>query len=835
MVGQINAGAGAGRSSTDLVAELHHRKDEAVLEDQRRRRSRRRRTIIGLIIGVVVLAVSAVAGKIAYDRYRLNQAVESARTHLLAGTDGELELAAAAAERGLLVAPNDEDSRRVLAVVRAHQAAAGGSAEALTEALAGLTESDATEAKIAKAVAAALAGELADVRTALDNVEPGGDAPIARLRAWLHATVALGAAYDPTAFDPALAELEQAAGDEKWAPLHRRYAALLLRAGSIDEALARLEAARELDPADVGIAADEALIHAIVSQHTGGVRDVAERLLADETLSPRHRSRVLLARALVNLRKRKGDGIAADLDAAWESAPSWDLDTRARVIESSLLAGELDRGRKWLEEVDPDDTTKDVHSAWIKLLEGDVAGSLEDCAKLPQTHARVSYVQALALVEQKRFKEAVPWIERALVLYGPRLELRVAAARTQAHNDDPQAAAKELEDIAEDHHTSRALTGLGEAQLLIAGAKGKTDDAEETLRDAVETEPRPAEAAFLLAGLIEKQAEKKPAKTPDATKLYEQAVEFDKTTVRYGAALGRYLAKHGDLDKASKVLSSLADEEQVPAAALMALVGVELDRAELGYAEADAKAIGKWLDKATGLGAQPTPVALERARLQLVQRDEATLPTVKANLAAILQRDSLNLDARLLYGETLRRLKDFPNARAVFKEGSAGRKPYGEGRLLIARAGVERSDGSDRLAAQFAWKGWQKLAQHDMPANVRIRLGRETARFWEEIENRSVQRSISKSVVDRVPWRADAWAFRAVTQLADDKNEEGCINAAKALKMDSDLAESHFAKAECWISKHRYPDARKELEKAIELARSASEKKVYRRRLRVLR
>ncbi|MBL4685463.1 MAG: hypothetical protein JKY37_12790 [Nannocystaceae bacterium] len=828
--------AGAGLSSTDLVAELHNQADERVLEVGRQRRRRHRRRIIGVVIAVVVLAVSAVAGKIAWDQYRLNHAVKEARTHLLAGTSGELRLAAEAAEKGLAVAPTDDVSRELLAMVRAHQAAAGGSTEALAQALTAITESQSQQSVLARAVAAALAGELDAVADTLQTVEPGGEPPVARLHAWLHATVALGNPYETERMGPALAELEEVAQDEQWVPVHRRYAAALLRAGSIDEAKARLETARALDPAGLGLAIDEALLHAIVTQHSSGVRDVAERLLADESLSPRDRGRLHLARALVNTRRRNGKGIAEDIDAAWEHVPAWDVDSRARIIEAAFLAGELKRAKALLKQLEVDETTADVHVAWAKLIEGDVAGSLEDCAKLPQTHARVAYVQALALVEQKRFTESTPWLERALGLYGPRLELRVADARTKAHVGDPKLAGDALGEIAKAHRTARALTALGEAQLLIAGDDGETDAAEKTLRQALETEDRPAEAAFLLAGLVQMQAKEDPEKAPAAIALLEKAVEFDGVTVRYRASLGRYLASHGDLDDADNVLRTLVDEEVVTADSLLDLVVVALDRADLGYAKVEAKDVGAWLDKAAGLRANPVTITVLRERLRLLAPDSETeLPTIGSRLAAILQSNPGNLEARLLYGETLRRQREFPIARTTLRDGGQSSDKYGDGRLFIARATVERRDGSDRLAAALAKSGWDKLNRVEVAPNERIRLARLTAQFFEDVENLPAQRAITKALVKHLPWRADAWAFRALTQLANDKNEEGCANAKKALKIDDTLAEAHSARAECWISSHHYPDARAELAKAVELARSSAEKRAYKRRLRVLR
>ena len=821
-------------SSTDLVAELRHQHAAQVQQGQRERRTRRRSTIIKIIVAVVLVAAASVAGWLGFNKYRLSSAISAARTHLAVGTIDELELAAASLDKGLSVAPNDDESHALLALVRAHQAVLGVETEAFAASLEDVSDSEEPEAQVARGISAALSGDLDTVQGVLEKVDASSESkPIARTRAWLHGTVALGQVFDRDQLAGAITELEGVIEDEAWTPPHRWLAALLSRVGRVDDALGRLEAAREANPADLGIAVDEALIHAVLAEHTGGVREVADRLLADERLADRDRGRLHLARALVGLRKDGFDKIGSELDEAWKNLPEWDLDSRAIVIETALVGGDVERGEKWLDAIEADETTKKAYGAWIELQRGNVAKSLETSAKLEQSHPRVAYVQALALVEQKRFPEAGPWLERAQAFYGKRVELRVAQARHDAHTGDPKKAAKALDDIVEDNHTRRGLTGLGEAELLAAGEEGKTKDAEKALRRAIEKEDKPAEAAFLLGALLEKQAKEEPKKVPEAIELLRKAAEVDADTLRYRVELGQLLADYGDLEEAQKVLLTLDEEELAPGQALLALANVTLERIELGHEKLDEAKVTKTLESATKKGAPPLGVAVAQARLTLAGGD-AKLTTAVNTLYSLLSANPKHMQTRLLYGEALRRNKDYTNARLVLKE-SQGDSDADEGRLLIARAAVERSDGSDRLAASIAWKGWLKLTKADMPANERIRLARDAAAYWEEIDNRQVPRSISKSVVDELPWRADALAFRALTQLADDKNEDGCANAKKAMKLDKELGEAHAAEAECFISKHRYTDARASYKKAVQLALSGAEARKYKRRLRVLR
>ena len=53
-----------------------------------------------------------------------------------------------------------------------------------------------------------------------------------------------------------------------------------------------------------------------------------------------------------------------------------------------------------------------IYRAWALLVDGDAMGALALLAELPQEHPRVAYLQGLALVEQRRFEEAEPWLAR---------------------------------------------------------------------------------------------------------------------------------------------------------------------------------------------------------------------------------------------------------------------------------------------------------------------------------------------------------------------------------------------------------------------------------------
>lgn len=832
-----SSSAALGRSSTDLVAEVHNRHVEAAEAAVRTRRRRKVRGVVSVIVTVAVLAGLGVAGKLAWDHHRRGRAIEVARTHLQAGTPSDLEAAALAIDDGLGVSPGDGESLALLALVRAHQAAIGGDATELRAAIEAAADPEAHAVMAAEGVAAAVDGDIDAVDAVLEKLaDSPEDRSLARTRAWLQAIAALGRVHDGTRIEPAIAALEAATEDDAWVPAHRALVALRLRAGQLDAALEHLKTARAAAPGDLGLAVDEALAFAIAGEHEAGVIEVADRLADDPTLAPRDRGRARLARAIVELRSKDPDEAEETLERAWSDLPPWDLDARDLAIEAALFAGETKRAKAWIDELEVPDEASAVYAAWTGLVEGDVAKSLETCAELPQTHPRVAWVQALALVEQGRWQEAGPWIERAASGYPARLELRVAKARVQAHTGDAKGAIEILEDIADEHPgTPRVHTGLGQAQLVEAGEDGSTKAAQSALERALKEESRPAEAAFLLGTLAERSAEKKPERAAEAKKMYERAVELDEEVPRYRTTLGVFLAAQGEHARAEEVLRTIADEPTPDPKALLVLSRAATEAATAEHRELPTKDIDAWIAKAAQAGAPAAGVTRERARVRLASGDAAALPTIAAELGALLTTNPKDIDARVMHARALRRLGDFEGARASVREGIARTLRVLDGRLYIEWAAIDLADGEKRRAASLAYKGWKKVEAEPRPAGELVGHARVVADYWLSIDNTDVPRTIGRELVARVPHRADAHAFSARMSMLDDDPEHGCEDAKKALELDPELAEAHGAQAECLIKRREYAGARKELQVAIAKEKDPAERQRYKRRLRVVR
>ena len=823
---------------TDLVAELHHEHDESIRQQRALQRARRRRRVIFTITALILLVIAGIAAKLGYDAFRHSRALAAAREHLDAGTAGDLTVAATEADKGLAIKPGDDEAQSVLALVRAHEAVVSGSTEALHTALEGLDDADYDEAHLARAVAALLEGDIDAAKSAAESVSEPRTRATKRMSAWLAGALALTAPYDEAAVDGAIGQLETAVDGDPWAPGHRWLAALLARAGHMDDALAKLEAAREAAPGDLGVSVDESLLHALVAQHDDGVLEVTESLLAAQGLSPRARARATLARAIVM--GRRGEKNADDLrEEAWDTTPEWDVDTRDLVVTAAYIAADDKTGKKWLAELDLEDPAAGIYGAWEKLLAGDETAALEKCAKLPQSRPRVAYVQALALAEQHRWEEAGPWIDRAKAGLGNLVELRVAKARADAHTGDPKAAIKALDELADDYpHASRVFTALGEAHLATWKDREKDDPpaaAKKSLKKALDSEPRPAEAAYLLGTLYEHEAKTKASRAEKALQMYDKAVELRGKEPRYRIAYGEYLATHGSEDKAREVLKELVDVEPAVGQPLVTLARLEIRNASETGEAVNVKEINAWLDKAAQGGASPDSLTMARGELALATTAGPIPEATMQELTALLSRNPKDVDARALHSEALLRTGDFRRARASLEYGISHTLKVLDGRLYLAEAEVEAADRGDKYAARLAYKGWEKVEAEPRPPNELLRYARRTADFWEAIDNTNVPRTMAISLTKRMPYRAEAWAFRAEKQARDGHGPEACESAKKALDIDPDLPASHAAQAECHIAKFEYPKARVELDKAIKAAKNEEELKRYKRRRRVIR
>ncbi len=823
---------------TDLVAELHHEHDESIRQQLALKRARRRRRVIFTITALILLVIAGIAAKLGYDAFRHSRALTAAREHLDAGTPGDLTVAATEADKGLSIKPGDDEAKSLIALVRAHEAVVIGSTEALRASLEGLDEADHDEARLARAVAALLDGDIDAARSGAESVTQPQTRATKRVAAWLAGSLALTKPYEEDAVSAAIGGLEATVEGDPWIPGHRWLAALLARDGRIDEALAKREAARQASPGDLGISVDEALLHALVAQHDDGVLEVTESLLAAQSLPPRARARATLARAIVEA--RRGDDNAGDLrEKAWDATPTWDVDTRDLAVTAAYIAADDETGSKWLAELDLADPAAGIYAAWEELLAGDETAALEQCAKLPQSRPRVAYVQALALAEQHRWAEAGPWIDRAKAGLGNLVELRVAKARANAHTGDPEAAIKELDELADDYpHASRVFTALGEAHLATWKDRDKDEPpaaAKKSLKKALDSEPRPAEAAYLLGTLYEHEAKTKASRAEKALEMYDKALELRGKEPRYRIAYGEYLATHGSESKAREVLRELVDIEPSVGQPLVTLARLEIRNAAENGEAVNVKDINAWLTKATQGGANPDSLTMARGELALATTAGPIPEATMQELTALLSRSPKDVDARALHSEALLRTGDFRRARASLEYGISHTLKVLDGRLYLAEAEVEAADRGDKYAARLAYKGWEKVEAEPRPPNELLRYARRTSDFWEAIENTAVPRTMGAALTKRIPYRAEAWAFRAEKQARDGQGPEACESANKALEIDKDLPASHAALAECYIAKFEYPKARVELDKAIKTATNVEELKRYKRRRRVIR
>lgn len=823
---------------TDLVAELHHEHDASIRQQQALKRARRRRKVIATITVLVLLVIAGVAAKLGFDAFRHSRALSAAREHLDAGTPGDLTMAASEVDKGLAIKPDDDEAKSILALVRAHEAVLSGQTEALRTSLEGLDEADHDEARLAKSVAELLEGDIEAARASHESATTLDGRATKRMSAWVAGALALAHPYEDENVSAAIGQLESAIAHDPWPPGHRWLAALLARAGRMDDALTTLAAAREAAPSDLGVSVDEALLHALVAQHDAGVLGVTERLRATKGLSPRARARVTLARAIVM--KRRGEDEAAELrEEAWETAPKWDVDTLDLVVTAAYIAAEEKEGAKRLDELDLDEPASAIYEAWGKLLAGEETAALTLCSKLPQSRPRVAYVQALALAEQHRWQEADPWIDRAKAGLGNLVELRVAKARANAHTGDAKAAIKELDELADEYpHASRVFTALGEAHLATWEDREKDDPpaaAKKSLKKALDREPRPAEAAYLLGTLYEHEAQSKASRADKALDMYDKAVELRAKEPRYRIAYGEYLATHGSEDKAREVLRELVDVDPSVGSALVTLARLEVQAASETGEAVKTKDINAWLAKAAQGGATADELTMARAEVALATTAGPIPAATMKELTALIGRDAKNIGARALHSRALIRAGELRRARASLEYGIKHSLKVLDGRLYLAQAEVEAADRGDKYAARLAYKGWEKVEAEPRPPNELLRYAQQTAAYWESIDNAKVPRSIAKGLTTRAPYRAAAWAFRAEKQARDGYGPEACASADKALELDEDLPAAHAAQAECHIAKFEYPKARAALDKAIEMTKNEDELRRFKRRRRVIR
>jgi tetratricopeptide (TPR) repeat protein len=852
--------------SNDLVSEVHRAAEDQRTQLVRRGRRRKLRRIFLMVLALVLLTGCALVGVIVWEERRLDKHIAAARAGLEVGTPTELSEARALLEKNLVRDPEHAGTLAMLALVQAHQAVEGSAS--LDELEAAVSRSEDAEALPAyrRILFDVLRGTqpgadawnllAREILAVLEGSPPSGDLAESDVpqadAAWLGGLHALASVDDFSLLEPARAEVTRAIEDHAaFMPLRRLEVALDVRAGLVQEALEKVEQLRAEIPEHLGLAVDQALYHAVVHRELGGVVTVATALRArEDDLSPRERARATLALGIAALHEGEIEEGTAHLESACAQLPAWDRDARDLAIEAALRARRSGSIEGCIEGVE---TSSSLLEAWIALSKGDVVRSLTASASVSQQHPRVAYIQALGLVEQGRFEEAQPWIDRALRAFAGRPELEVASARIRVHTGDRSDGLERLQELsATAPHAPRVWTGLAQA-LAAEDDDADEDDAAKSerleartqaLKRALEREHRPADAAFMLGQIAMAEARgdldaaaSKPKKALEAAKLHAEAIEHaDGEFIRAVAALGLAQAWLGDTHEAEATLRSVAASPGVPPEALLGLVELVVERSIESDASVPAEVEG-WLQAAASWNAEPRALAIERARLDLGRATPTSLEKATTALDALLREHPDDVAVRVLHIRTLHRNSEFSEARISARAGLRKVPQARQGPLHLQLARLELDAGDRRLAATMVSKGWPLALAEPRPPVELLAAARFATGPALAIDK--AKRAISASLIaaqltKHLPFSVPAWLMRSRLELADAPSAS-CTSAAKAVELAPELAEAHFARGACLARLRDLDGARTAYRRASELASDPQDKRTYERALARLR
>lgn len=674
-----------------------------------------------------------------------------------------------------------------------------------------------TDLGIADGLLALADGDLDRAFEAVELPTTGRSRPA---RAWLRGTLALAGRGDVAA---AIAEIEATIAAQPAAIAPRRALVWLqFEAGDFGAALQTLARARTAGLAHLGLAADEALLHALLRRELSGVADLADQLLALDpaALGPRDLAHAALARALVHVHAGEPAAGLTRAAAAWPALPAWDAHARRLALELSLEAGDAERARELLAQLGVPEPEASIVRAWSLLAEGDVMASLTALSTCPQDHPRVAYLQGLALVEQRRFLEAEPWLERADRLLPGRVELEVARARVAVHTGGGATALRKLEGIAAaEHYAPRAYTGLGEAYLALGTDARDLRQAQRALTRAVEKEPRPAEAMLLLGDVWQRRRLKVPEAERNALAWYEQAADAGLRLPRYREALARYLADLGQLARAEAMLRELSQEPGIDPSTPLVLLELALARAaDLGAAppaEAD-----DWLAKAAALGADPDDLTRARARLNLARG--TGLSKSAGELDKLLRRRPYDIDARILAARVLVAQRDLDAAETLVRQGFYAAEPgeteVATGRLFFAWAEIALKQRKRKQAALHARAGFHRMLGEQRPTVELLRVVEFATDIFLRTDQHKLAQGMTRELTTALPFHSEAWRLHARALFdAGDAPKAAARAVLKALELDPDNVRALELRAHVAARAGDRDTARQVLARALEL------------------
>ncbi len=821
----------------DLIGDIH----------AQQRRKLFRRVALGVALFAVLLLIG-IAAKLLAARHDRDQCLDDARQGFALGTSADLEAVVQNLDTCLERHANDSLLLGAAALTRAQLLAEFG------------IGSEAAHAAVTSLDAAKLSthdGELARVMIDLDD----GKLEAARERlatvstmeheasiaphheVWVGGMLAI---TDPEAdLDAAIDQVAAAVQSDPSISVRRLLAALHMHAGDEPAAIEELARAREQSVTHYGLAADDALYNALLRQKLTGVADVADQLLGGGfDIAPRDRAHALLARGVVRVQSGEIEEGMKLVAEAWEMLPGWDKLSRTLALEMAMEAGDGERARKWIDEAGLRAPESDIYEAWVKLVEGDIMAALADLATLPQEHPHVALLQGLALVEQNRWTEAQPWLDRADKLIPGRIDVEVARARVEARTGDPEAARRKLEALAEEEpFAPRAWTGLGEANVAVAYRdvdpskpvaeqqpdKSSLSEARRAFKKAVETERLPAEAYLQLAELTDLKRREDPKLADEVLDLLGKAVAANEKLPRYAEREALYLAEIGRRKAALAKLEALIDRPgiswQVPAT----LARLTLERIEFDELDALPEDFDSWIAKAKERGAAQRELDLLEARAAIDREQPAAAIT---KLEALLAANDKDLDARVYYVRALMDQHDRDNALIQVKRGISALPDEQDGRLYLEWSSIMSRGGKRRPAALYANKGWRKIKdQPDATVHERLIAAEQAVYMLQRDQQPKPAASVGRELTEVVPTHSDAWVIRAGAELRTNRGSDAKASAERAVELDEDNPRAHEILGQMWLRFSKKDRAKESFEKALELGKGTPQEAAYRKNL----
>ena len=821
----------------DLIGDIH--------AQQRRKLFRRVALVVALF---VVLLLIGIAVKLLAARHDRDECLDKATQGFALGTSADLEAVVETLDQCLTRHEGDPLLLGAEALTRAQLLAEFGmdpdGAHAAVTRLDG-AEHPTHDGELARVMIAlddgdlALARERLSAATSMDrklSIAPNHDV-------WVGGMLAIA---DPEAdLDAAIDQVSAAVQSDPSISVRRLLAALHMHAGDEQAAIEELTRAREQSVTHYGLAADDALYNALLRQKLTGVADVADQLLGGGfEIAPRDRAHALLARGVVRVQSGEVEEGMKLVAEAWEVLPGWDKLSRTLALEMAMEAGDGARARKWIDEAGLRAPESDIYEAWVKLVEGDVMEALADLAKLPQEHPHVALLQGLALVEQNRWAEAQPWLDRADKLIPGRIDVEVARARVEARTGDPEAARRKLEALAEEEpFAPRAWTGLGESNLAVAYrdvdsskpvGEQKPDaaalrEARRAFKKAVETERHPAEAYLQLAELTDLKRLDDPKLADEVLGLLGKAVAANEKLPRYAEREALYLAEIGRRKPAMAKLEGLLDRAGISWMVPATLARLTLERLEFDEIAALPEGFDDWVAKAKDRGAPSRDVDLLEARAALT-REQADAAVTK--LEPLIAADPKDLDARVYYVRALMEQRDRDTALVEVKRGLSAVPDERNGRLYLEWSTIMSRGGKRRQAGSYAATGWKRIRdQPDSTTHERLLAAEQAVHMLQRDAKPKPAASIGRELTELVPTHSDAWVIRANAELRTNRGSDAKASAEKAVELDEDNPRAHEILGQMWLRFGRKDRAKESFEKAVELGAGTPQEPAYRKNL----